>query len=237
MVYMTEDSSKNEEGDEEKNDGKKGSKRAERRVFGPCAKHPLLRYTIVRLQDAHVRVQESNRVRRVFLEPCDGDLFSEPRNHVAVNVRLVGLFHHQVNKHFVKSGVPVRAGECRPGDLEAVCVRRGESVAQALFGPTGGPLWADLVADLLHSVVLREAHLQMVSNTFRTCAADVIEADPAQLRWATWSSVCLKEAVGHCRKEIEADVFQGRHREVDQEFGFDESPRSEMEVSQVAEGR
>ena len=135
MLYMAEDSSKNEEGDEEKTDGRKGSKRAERRVFGPCAKHPLLRYTIVRLQDAHVRVQESSRVRRVFLEPCDGDLFSEPRNHVAVNVRLVGLFHHQVNKHFVKSGVPVRAGECRPGDASLVRSHRRATVGR----PRGGP--------------------------------------------------------------------------------------------------
>jgi hypothetical protein len=86
-----------------------------------------------------VRVQESSRVRRVAngLEVTGSALACADWNATFDKV-LVDLMMEQAHN------------ECRPGDLEAVCVRRGESVAQALFGPTGGPLWADLMMEQAH---------------------------------------------------------------------------------------
>lgn len=63
-----------------------------------------LKYGSVKLEGAHLLAQERESVRRVFLKPCNGNLFSQPRDHFGVIIPLVGFFHHIVGKHLIKGG-------------------------------------------------------------------------------------------------------------------------------------
>ena len=94
---------------------------------------------LIELKDSHVGAQELNDVWPLLLEPGDGHPFSKPCEDVVVPVHHEDFFHENLGEHFMKDGIPVRAGDSRTRHSNAVRVRCGESLAQTRFSRTGGP--------------------------------------------------------------------------------------------------
>lgn len=159
------------------------------------------------------RVQERDLVRRVLLEPCDGDLFSEPREHGGVTVRIVSSLHHAVGEQAIKVGVPLDAVERGPRHPDAIRVRVGECKLQTVCGAVDWPAWALGPPDVIRGVeVPRSVRVEMLCDLVCGATVDVIEVNLTKSRRASRSSQSSKEVIGYTHLWTKPDRFQSRRR-------------------------